>query len=103
MKAATQAAMKRARKEGTCYKPAWLINDCKAVEGGVACRADSANHQGSCNKRDWFRPAGSFPDFSILIPVYPLPVINSNNGIKSDATLDWEEDFEEDESGKQDQ
>lgn len=56
MKAATERAKSLARLKGTCFKPAWELLECEAVDGGFVCRADTANQQGSCLRDGWYRP-----------------------------------------------
>lgn len=75
MKAATAEARSRAARKRTCYRPAWTVNDCTAVPGGVRCRAESANHHGSCEGRGYLSAGRYAPPQLPLIPVYPLPEI----------------------------
>jgi hypothetical protein len=74
MHAATDDARARALRKRTCYKPAWTVNICESVVGGVKCRADSADRRGSCRKRGWLddHDKGE-PPTSFMVPVYPLP------------------------------
>ncbi len=75
MDLATLAAKKIASKKGTCYKPAWTVNECTAVTGGVTCRADTASEYGSCQKgkHGWLSPGAPHkPPLSFSVPVYPL-------------------------------
>lgn len=95
MIAATEAAKKRAKSKGTCYKPAWVINKCTAVPGGVKCMASSANEYGTCEKRGWFNPSRPWPEHRFVITVYPLPWETLQKSNENPLEEDWEEDGDE--------
>ncbi|AYV46847.1 hypothetical protein CFHF_07975 [Caulobacter flavus] len=54
MRLATDKAQARAKRKGTCFKPAVRVNDCQATADGFRCRADSASDFRACGVRvDW--------------------------------------------------
>lgn len=81
MREATRLAIKEAKRENTCYKPAWAKQvvkskkrRCTKVNNGVKCWATSANEYGSCEngKHGWLYANSPAPVWQTpQIPIYP--------------------------------
>lgn len=51
MRLATDKAQAKAKRRGTCFKPAVRVDDCQAIADGFRCRADSASDLRACGVR----------------------------------------------------
>ncbi|MBI1685732.1 hypothetical protein [Caulobacter hibisci] len=56
MTAATAEAQAKARRKGTCYKPAATLDVCRQTAEGFSCRADSADVANTCVAWDEWVP-----------------------------------------------
>jgi hypothetical protein len=51
MRLATEKAQAKAKRMGTCFKPAVTVDQCRATADGFSCRADSASDFRACGVR----------------------------------------------------
>ncbi|PVM90184.1 hypothetical protein [Caulobacter endophyticus] len=51
MRLATEKAQAKAKRRGTCFKPAVRVDECQATADGFRCRADSGSDLRACGAR----------------------------------------------------
>ncbi|GEM_PF-1651083 len=70
MRLATEKAQTKARRMGTCFKPAVTVDRCQATADGFRCRADSASDFRACGVRVGWVYEPPLP--TTRVPMQPL-------------------------------